>query len=107
MADNEITVTITEKREDPSQCDVSPDPFECKKGGVVTFEFNGRPGIEALIAFEAESPFDGNPSSASTFKADKKDKKKVKANARLRPFSHRYKISWPGGKGAGSGEIIP
>ena len=96
MADDVVTIT-----RQGNGCLVVPDPFKATPGGNVTF-VTQIPNVS--ITFDTESPF-GDATEDAKFTPGKK---KVKSNARLRPFQYKYKVSWPGGgQGNGSGEIIP
>ena len=97
MAVNTVRIIITS-----GGCQAIPDPFKAKRGSEVMFELEGHPNAE--ITFDDESPFDGAAGSKTKLKPEKN---KVKNNAR-QDKKYPYTVTWgSGGRGAGSGEIIP
>jgi hypothetical protein len=95
MAENNVRII-----RNGAGCQAVPDPFKAKRGSEVMFEFEDHPDAE--ITFDGESPFDGEAGSKTKLKPEKN---KVKKDAR--PDRYPYTVRWGGGKGAGSGEIIP
>jgi hypothetical protein len=96
MADTVVTI-----KKQGTGCVSDPEPFKARRGTQVVFEFEDHPDAE--VTFDDESPFDDGSKSKAKLKPDKNT---VKSNA---GFNRRfgYTVTWRGGKGSGSGEIIP
>jgi hypothetical protein len=95
----DVVVKITKNG---AGCDIDPNPFQVDRNSNVTFEMINEPTV--FVDFGDESPF-GDATADMKFPPGQK--KKVQSNAKGKPFQYKYRVSWPGGQGNGSGEIIP